>query len=445
MIPEALPDIPRFLTGLAEWSAAFTYVLIARPRGRNRGRYVAVAVLLPLFIAFQVGLGLLPLPLWTFGMITAAFMMFGAIRLLSGLPGKDSGFLAARAFVLAELVQSLHWQLWVHWHSEDAYPELWSGTFFIGLLFLLLVYGAAFTAAFLAERRNFIGRQWIGVDTYGLVMAVAIAALTFVFANLSFVYTETPFSGRTGPDVFYIRTLVGFIGYVALYVQQSRRNQLKATGELAQTRAILQRHHAQYLQSKRTIEDLARMHHDLKHYVQAIRGEESAARRSEYLTELESAVLAFESEIQTGHGPVDIILSTHKARCVNEGISLTTMVDGRALEFMDLMSLFAILGNALDNAIEASLRIPDPDQRIIRIAAYNKRNFTFITIENHWPFSVQFEDGIPQTTKTDRSYHGIGARSIQTIAESYSGSATFSMENDWFTVRVLIPRPAEAS
>lgn len=443
-ITNQLPDIPRLYTGIAEWSAVVVYVFVAGARFRGFRTYALLAAALPALIGLQLILGGLRIELWTIGMVTAATTMWALIFLCGSTRKRDAVYLAARAFILAEFVQSLQWQLWVYWYKEESAPEAWTSAYFLGLAFLLFAYAAAFGLAYFAERRNFPSGTWAGIDTYSVAMAVAIAALAFAFSNMSFMFPGTIFTGSSGQDVFNIRTLVAFIGFVALYVQQSRRNHLYAVNELAQTQLIMESQHSQYLQSKRNIDDLNRMHHDLKYYVQAIRQEESADRREEYLTRLESTVRGYESEIRTGHAPIDIILSTHMSRCVREDIAMTTMVDGAALKFMDLMSLSTLFGNALDNAIEASRRIKDHEQRIIKITAFNRHDFVIITIENHWPFNVEFVEGIPQTTKADRARHGFGSRSIRRIAEEYQGSATFANENGWFAVRILIPRPAQA-
>ena len=122
MTPEAVPDIPRLVTGIAEWSAVVIYVRISRPRFPGWAHAAMITAMLPAFIALQLVLGILPLPLWAFGMALAALAMFTAIRIGARLEGKASVYVAARAFVLAEFVQSLHWQLWVQWRAEDAYP-----------------------------------------------------------------------------------------------------------------------------------------------------------------------------------------------------------------------------------------------------------------------------------------------------------------------------------
>ncbi len=440
MILQALPDIPRWYTGLAEWSAALVYISIMRPRFAGWARFLVIAAALPIMIAVQVLVGRLPLAFWTVGMAAAVFMIFGFIHLCTSGNSRDSAYLTARAFVLAELVASLEWQLWVHWHPQDPTPSLGNGLFALSLMLLIAAYAVGFGAAYLAERRNFPQGQWLGVERQSLVTALAISIGTFAVSNLSFLTTSTPFSGRNGLDIFYIRTLVDLAGFVALYTQQSHRNQIKNAMELAETRLMIRSQHDQYLQSKRNIEELNRMHHDLKYYVAAIREEDSADMRSEYLNQLEDSIRGYESEVQTGNPVLDVILSSKLERCHQEQIAMTLMVDGAALEFMDLMRMSALFGNALDNAIEACQDIPEPQQRIIKVSAYTQADFVLIRFENYWPKDVSLVGGLPQTTKADKAKHGYGLRNMKSIVESFGGSLTIGIEDQWFNVRILIPR-----
>ena len=51
--------------------------------------------------------------------------------------------------------------------------------------------------------------------------------VTFAMSNLSFVSTNTPFSGSVGQEIFYIRTLVDFCGFAILYAQQEQARVLR--------------------------------------------------------------------------------------------------------------------------------------------------------------------------------------------------------------------------
>ncbi len=443
MILQLLPDIPRWYTGLAEWSAALVYILLMRPRFVGWRRIGVIAAALPLMVGLQVFAGTLPLSLWVVGMAMAIVGMFAFIHLTSNVNTRDSWYLTVRAFVLAELVASLEWQLWVHWIPEKPTPDIGSSAYVMSLVLLVACYSVGFGAAYIAERSNFPRDQWLGVDGRSLVVAFAIALGTFFVSNLSFAWSETPFSGSNGLDIFYIRTLVDLAGFVALYTQQGHQRQTRNEIELAESRMLISSQHEQYLQSKHNIEELNRMHHDLKHYVAAIRAEESADRRSEYLHQLEETIHGYESEIRTGNAALDVILISKFERCRRENISMTVTVDGTVLDFMDLMRLSALFGNALDNAIEASLKVSDTDQRIINVSVYREAAFVLIRFENFVQEPIRFVGGFPQTTKRDRQRHGYGVPNIKHIVESYGGSMTMSVQDSWFSLRILMPSRTE--
>ncbi|WP_309104986.1 ATP-binding protein [Microbacterium sp.] len=445
MTLDALPDIPRWYTGLSEWAAALVYISLMRRRVHGVRFLLIAAAALAALIGMQLLAGMLPISLWVPGMAMATLLMFGFIAMCADVPLAGAGYLTARAFVLAELVASLEWQLWVHWMPEEPTLKHGLGTFLASLALLAVAYGVGFGTTRFAERRNFPPNDDLHVGRASLISTIAITGATFLVSNMSFAVSNTPFSGTGALDIFYIRTLVDLAGFVALFSQQSHRSQVRRAMELAETQLVMQHQHEQYLQSKRNIDELNRMHHDLQYYVSAIRAEESAARRSEYLTELESTIRGYETEIKTGHRFLDIILSSKMERCLQHGTSMTNVVDGAALEFVDLPRLSVLFGNALDNAIEACAQIADQDRRIIKVSAFQQRDFVMIRIENFWDREVDFVHGIPRTTKADRHRHGYGTGNMRRVVESLGGSITFSVEASWFRVRILIPTAPRSS
>ena len=63
-----------------------------------------------------------------------------------------------------------------------------------------------------------------------------------------------------------------------------------------------------------------------------------------------------------------------------------------------------------------------------------------IHVENCFEGSLSFEDGLPQTSKEDKSYHGFGMKSMQTIAEKYGGFLTASTKSGVFNLDIVIPK-----
>jgi hypothetical protein len=436
---EFLPDIPRGFTALAEWSACLVYILLLRKRFQPALLALALGLGLGLLWGVQTFAGELPISLWTAGMVLAATAMYVVVWVCADVSAREVGYFTARAFVLAELVASLHWQL----YSYAATHEFMSGTTQVALL--VLVYGAAFTTAYLIERKHFPAGQPIEVDRRGLLSAVAIAAVTFLMSNVSFVSSNTPFSGRLGHEIFYIRTLVDLAGYVALYAQQGQRLELQRAVEVEAMNRMLRSQHEQYLQSKRNIDTVHRKYHDLKHFVTAFRTETDPATKAGYLERLEESIRGYGAQVETGHPVLDTILTAKTTQCAELGITLTCVVDGAALSFMDAMRLSALFGNALDNAIESTAPLPDPENRLIRVAVYTQRSLVMVRFENYHVGDLEFTDGIPRTTKRDTVNHGYGLRNMRRVVESYGGSLTVHTESGWFVVRALVPVPEGGS
>ena len=68
--------------------------------------------------------------------------------------------------------------------------------------------------------------------------------------------------------------------------------------------------------------------------------------------------------------------------CRRYHISFSAIVDGKKLGFMNPMDLYVMLGNALDNAIEAVRKIKEEEKRVISMRVYAKEDLIILQIEN---------------------------------------------------------------
>jgi sensor histidine kinase regulating citrate/malate metabolism len=119
------------------------------------------------------------------------------------------------------------------------------------------------------------------------------------------------------------------------------------------------------------------------------------------------------------------------------------MVDASQLDFMSTLDIYALLGNALDNAIESVSKNMDKEKRVVSLTISANGSFLCIQTNNYYEGKMQFEDGIPITTKKNRTYHGFGMKSMKHLAEKYGGSLYTSLNNDIFMLQIVIPIPAE--
>lgn len=111
------------------------------------------------------------------------------------------------------------------------------------------------------------------------ISAAVIAICTFLISNISYVTTNTPFSGRMTTEIFWIRTLVDFAGVAVLLSMQDRWQDMQTQHELTVIQTLLKRQYEQYRISRDNSEAINRKYHDLKHQIQVIRMESDAAQK----------------------------------------------------------------------------------------------------------------------------------------------------------------------
>lgn len=427
-------NTPRLYTALAEWGACLIYIIMQKKKLSNTKLAISVTGMLPLFIVYHQVAEVLPLHAWIPSMIGIIFLMYFFLYALCDTTWQDAGFCCVRAFVLAEFTASLQWQLYVWWviyNRRDSQV--------LSILSVLIIYTGTYFAYYMLERNHVPREQRMNVSQKELSGAVMIALAAFGISNISFLTPNTPFSGTSG-SILYVRTLVDFGGLLMLFAQQDKREELRMRSENQAMNIVLQRQYDQYRLSIDTMEILRKEFHDLKHYMIAIRSEQDPAKKEQYLSEMEHAILTQEAFYNTGNSVLDVVLTSKSTYCIQNNINFTCMADGKLISFMHVKDICSIFGNALDNAIECVSQFEDPEKRMITLSMQKRNRFLLIQVENYTQSSLVLKQNcLPPTTKSDKQYHGYGLKSIQLAAQKYDGSMTIHAADNWFTLQVLIP------
>lgn len=150
----------------------------------------------------------------------------------------------------------------------------------------------------------------------------------------------------------------------------------------------------------------------------------------------------YSAQQHTGNPVLDVILTTKERACADRGITFTAVADGSLLSGMSSMDIASLFGNALDNAIEATSKLPKCEQRLIKLALYEQNHFIVIRVENYYDSRLKKDaEGNLRTTKRDDQHrHGFGVKSIRHIAQQYGGEVTIRTEDHWFVLTALIPK-----
>ena len=102
------------------------------------------------------------------------------------------------------------------------------------------------------------------------------------------------------------------------------------------------------------------------------------------------------------------------------------------------MDICTILSNALDNAIEACIKINNPADRYINVKISVDNGF-FISVTNPSTEAPKKRAGIIISSKKDKENHGLGLKSIKRTVDKHGGDMLVKYENDVFTLVAELP------
>ena len=277
-------------------------------------------------------------------------------------------------------------------------------------------------------------KKWIGprqmttaVLIYGLVMALA-------------------FSPALRADIIGVDWLLMYMSQtfclLILFLQNEIFKRSYMREEMDLMKLLMKKEQDQYRMTKENIALINQKCHDMKHQIQAIRSA-SVEEREAYLSELEETIQIYESMVKTGNEVLDTILTDKSLYCKDRGIKISCVVDGSQMGFIHTIDLYTLLGNAIDNAIEAVEKFSTIEKRQIDVMAYRQQNFLVLNIINPVKIEPVYEesDELPVTIKGDKRYHGFGLPSMKFILEKYEGHLNVKVEDGCFDLKMLIPIP----
>lgn len=233
----------------------------------------------------------------------------------------------------------------------------------------------------------------------------------------------------------YIKAIALSYSAATLLIIFMNCNNKKLETENNTLQLLLKKDEQKYEQAKQSSERIKTKYHDLKHR------EHQGVLSQEDIGELDSDKEAIQNLYFTGNKALDIIISEKAVLCEKEKIKFICTADGNAIDFVKPHHIYSLLGNAFDNAIEGLSSVREEDKREINTSITRCRNMSLIRVSNYFLNNIVVENGFPKTTKADKDNHGFGVKSMKTIAELYGGNIYFSVNNNLFTLLIMIPIP----
>jgi len=364
-------------------------------------------------------------------------MIWGTMYYNCRFDWRTSLYFTLRAFILGEFIASFEWQLFYLLTEFAGFPHSLLANVLLAagvdILLTLLFY-------FLEQKNRDVNLK-LEISRRELLSAGLIALAIFSVSNVSFLLQGTPFGSLLVQELFTIRTLIDLGGVAILYAFHVQMSEFEMRVAVERLNDMLEMQHNNYEVLEQSVNAVNQKYHDLKYQITVLKQEANAKESLDYLNQMEQDIKSYESQNKTGNKVLDTILTGKALYCQSCWIEMTSVADGKLLNFMDPMDISTLFGNILDNAIESVSKIEHKERRLIHVAVAQQKNFLRIRVENCCDQAPKFVDGIPQTTKKDKRYHGFGMRSIENTVKKYGGSVTAQAENGWFELRILIPLP----
>lgn len=256
---------------------------------------------------------------------------------------------------------------------------------------------------------------FIGILMYKIILIIDTTSLkiVFIFANMLLIISNI----------------------ITFEIIRNQNNLAKSEYELnlLKNSVLEQTKHYEDLQSSQ--EEIRQMRHNMRSMCIGTIAELKVGKTDNAIEQLQSNIDIIEKSsktIDTGHPSIDSIIENKLIKCDELNISTNLSYQYRELITINEIEIAVIIGNILDNAIEACQKITDINKEIWGSITVDKQNIT-INIKNTAVSSNNLK-----TSKTDKKSHGYGLKSISHIAKKYNGYAKFSFENNIFTSYVIL-------
>ena len=181
--------------------------------------------------------------------------------------------------------------------------------------------------------------------------------------------------------------------------------------------------------------------HDYRNHIQTMKvlaDKGDLESLKEYLNKLDEDLSTVDTVVKTGNAMADAILNSKISLAKSKGINVKVDAHVPVKLKMSELDLCVILGNLFDNAIEASLPLPE-ENRLIRVYMVMKNTQLYISFTNFTSTNKQVKtSNLFKTTKGDG--HGFGLIRIDSIIEKLDGYLSRNSEDGAFTTEVLIPQ-----
>lgn len=276
----------------------------------------------------------------------------------------------------------------------------------------------------------FIPYIFLPVSTMGIVIAIAYMGIDFGALGMA-------------RGILLASGLAALWGNVLIFYnfdRYSRTVEMVQKQELMIVKMELEGKHIEQLGELNR--EHAKLLHDAHHYLQVIRemvADKENDRALDIVSNLQEEFLSAEEKVICNNSLLNTILNQKGKEAMLHNVEMDIMVEpGFIIEQLSDNDIIILIGNLLDNAIEAAEKCKDGHIKIFMFMQ-NENCFSVIKVINSFSGEIKSANGVLQTIKKDKQHHGFGVFSMNNIAEKYDGYIQNFYEKNLFRTVIILP------
>lgn len=180
--------------------------------------------------------------------------------------------------------------------------------------------------------------------------------------------------------------------------------------------------------------------HDYHNHIQIMKAHISLGQTGEldkYLSKLDTDLTSVDTIIKSGNIMLDAILNSKLSLARAKKIEINAKATAPETMPVSDIDLCVVVGNLLDNAIEACINIDDEDVRFIRVYIGILKGQLYISISNSTGTDVRKQGSRYLSIKSGK--YGFGLQSIDRVVRKYKGYVNRQNEKGVFATEIMLP------
>ncbi|MGC5772841.1 GHKL domain-containing protein [Paenibacillus pabuli] len=319
-------------------------------------------------------------------------------------------------------LDSTDYSTWDHFNGENHW--LLSKVMLLGCSIMFIVIQIV---RLIAKRRSF------AVHYRYYFLFLIVPTITIYQINVASIYSEK--------NIYYVVSVLGslFLNVFIVYVFDNMVEKVQLAHENAQLQLQMDYQDANYEKTVHSFKNVKSIIHDINQqflYIDECIKQNKLDAAGDHIRLTLNKIEGAYQRVNSGNLVIDALVTNTIAVGQANGIKIDTRIGLHSQHIhIDRYDMCVVLGNMLDNAIEASKKVKHAEDRYILVAIHSTASALVIQIVNHVEQKVTHF----KSEKPNPEYHGIGLTNISRICEKYGGHMSIENHHRTFNNMVVLP------